>query len=81
MSKREKKEQKKKEKLQKLQANNDDSENHVAEKLYTGTCSKNFLSRKGMVHKGRKILILLTSLEHGIHISSKSKIPHKTFRI
>lgn len=36
LSKREKKEQKKKEKLQKLQSNNADSENHVAEKLYTG---------------------------------------------
>ncbi|CAO1424821.1 unnamed protein product [Diamesa hyperborea] len=35
LSKREKKEQKKKEKLQKLQSNNADSENHVAEKLYT----------------------------------------------
>lgn len=36
LSKREKKEQKKKEKLQKLNPNADDSENHVAEKLYTG---------------------------------------------
>jgi len=37
LSKREKKEQKKKEKLQKLNSNaNDDNENHVAEKLYTG---------------------------------------------
>lgn len=41
LSKREKKEQKKKEKLQKLQSNNvEDSENHVAEKLYTGTTCK-----------------------------------------
>lgn len=36
LSKREKKEQKKKEKLQKLNPNADDTENHVAEKLYTG---------------------------------------------
>lgn len=36
LSKREKKEQKKKEKLQKLNPNADDSENHVAEKLYSG---------------------------------------------
>jgi afadin len=36
LSKREKKEQKKKEKLQKLNSNADESENHVAEKLYTG---------------------------------------------
>ncbi|XP_070491228.1 afadin isoform X2 [Chironomus tepperi] len=35
LSKREKKEQKKKEKLQKLNSNADESENHVAEKLYT----------------------------------------------
>ncbi|CRK86935.1 CLUMA_CG000755, isoform C [Clunio marinus] len=35
LSKREKKEQKKKEKLQKLNPNGEDSENHVAEKLYT----------------------------------------------
>ncbi|GAB0100153.1 afadin [Sergentomyia squamirostris] len=35
LSKREKKEQKKKEKLQKMQSTNTNSENHVAEKLYT----------------------------------------------
>lgn len=36
LSKREKKEQKKKDKLAKLHTNSNDSENHVAERLYTG---------------------------------------------
>lgn len=57
MSKREKKEQKKKEKLQKLQSNNTDSENHVAEKLYTGKYRKFLLIFQNKMYEHSLIIL------------------------